>query len=132
MWRRRTQPRAAQLELNELSEIVSLSAVFPVLNRSRFEIGVEATLFRNAEPIPDPLPPEYVDDFVGKVFTGQYSSSVQYLGYNIISNVGFQINDINFSNLKDLDVSNTIAFVEIFAGLEEERLGGRPAARRGL
>jgi len=131
MWRKRTQPRPAQLEINELSEIFSISSVFPVLTRGRVEVGVEAIIFRNTEPIPDPLPPEYVDDFLGKVFTVQYTNRVQYQGYSIISNIGFQVNDINFSNLKDLDVSNTIAFIELFAGIEQERLGGRPAERRG-
>jgi hypothetical protein len=131
MWRKRTQSRASQLEINELSEIFSLSAVFPVLTKSRVEVGIEAVIFRNGEKIPDPLPPEYIDDFVGKVFTAQYTNRVQYQGYSITSNVGFQVNDINFSNLKDLDVSNTIAFIELFAGLEQERLGGRPAERRG-
>jgi hypothetical protein len=131
MWRHRTQPRPAQLEVNDLSEIFSLSAVFPILSKSRVEVGVEAIVFRNAEKIPDPLPPEYVDDFVGKVFTAQYTNRVQYQGYSITSNVGFQVNDINFGNLKDLDVSNTIAFIELFAGIEQERLGGRPAERRG-
>ena len=131
MWRKRTQPRTIQLEINELSEIFSLSAVFPVLTRSRVEVGVEAVIFRNAEEIPDPLPPEYIDDFIGKVFTVQYTNRVQYQGYSITSNVGFQVNDINFANLSDQDVSNTIAFIELYAGLEEERLGGRPAERRG-
>ncbi|MEE3259299.1 MAG: hypothetical protein VX293_08810 [Candidatus Latescibacterota bacterium] len=131
MWRKRTQARTSQLKINELSEIFSLSAVFPVLTKSRIEVGVEAIIFRNAEAIPDPLPPEYIDDFVGKVFTLQYTNRVQYQGYSITSNVGFQVNDINFVNLKDLDVSNTIAFIELFAGLEQERLGGRPAERRG-
>ena len=131
MWRKRSQPRASQLEINELSEIFSLSAVFPVLTKSRVEVGVEFTLFRNAIAIPDPLPPEYIDDFIGKVFTLQYTNRVQYQGYSITSNVGFQVNDINFGTLKDLDVSNTIAFIELFAGLEQERLGGRPAERRG-
>ena len=46
-------------------------------------MGIETILFRNAEPIPDPLPPEYVDDFVGKVFTAQYTSRVQYLADEI-------------------------------------------------
>ena len=131
MWRKRSQPRTSQLEINELSEIISLSAVFPVLTKSRVEVGVEAILFRNTEAIPDPLPPEYIDDFIGKVFTLQYTNRVQYQGYSITSNVGFQVNDINFGNLQDLDVSNTIAFIELFAGLEQERLGGRPAERRG-
>ena len=131
MWRKRSQPRTSQLEINELSEIISLSAVFPVLTKSRVEVGVEAILLRNAEAMPDPLPPEYIDDFIGKVFTLQYTNRVQYQGYSITSNVGFQVNDINFGNLQDLDVSNTIAFIELFAGLEQERLGGRPAERRG-
>ena len=131
MWRKRTQPRTVQLEINELSEIFSLSAVFPVLTRSRIEVGVEAIIFRNAEAIPDPLPPEYIDDFIGRVFTVQYTNRVQYLGYSVTSNVGFQLNDINFANLADQDVSNTIAFIEIYVGQEEERLGGRPAERRG-
>jgi hypothetical protein len=131
MWRRRTQPRPAQLELNELTEILSLSAVFPLLNRSRLEIGFETIFFFNAEPI-DRLSPNYVDDFVGKGFTVQYTNRVQYQGYSVSSNIGFQVNDINFSNLEDLDISNTIAFVEIFAGLEEERQGGRPADRWGF
>jgi hypothetical protein len=131
MWRKRSQPRTSQLAINELSEIFSLSAVFPVLTKSRVEVGVEAIVFRNAEAIPDPLPPEYIDDFIGKVFTLQYTNRVQYQGYSITSNVGFQVNDINFANLTDLDVSNTIAFIELFAGLEQERLGGRPAERRG-
>ena len=110
----------------------SLSAVFPTLTKSRIEVGVEAIFFRNGEPIPDPLPPEYTDDFIGKVFTAQYSNKVQYLGYNIIANIGFQVNDINFNNFEDLDVSNTTAFIELLAGVDEERLGGRPATRRGL
>ncbi|MBT7550308.1 MAG: hypothetical protein HN611_16685 [Gemmatimonadetes bacterium] len=131
IWRKRSQPRTSQLGINELSEIISLSAVFPVLTKSRVEVGVEAIIFRNAEAIPDPLPPEYIDDFIGKVFTLQYTNRVQYQGYSITSNVGFQVNDINFGNLQDLDVSNTIAFIELFAGLEQERLGGRPAERRG-
>ena len=131
IWRKRSQPRTSQLEINELSEIISLSAVFPVLTKSRVEVGVEAIIFRNSEAIPDPLPPEYIDDFIGKVFTLQYTNRVQYQGYSITSNVGFQVNDINFGNLQDLDVSNTIAFIELFAGLEQERLGGRPAERRG-
>jgi len=131
IWRKRNQPRTSQLGINELSEIISLSAVFPVLTKSRVEVGVEAIIFRNAEAIPDPLPPEYIDDFIGKVFTLQYTNRVQYQGYSITSNVGFQVNDINFGNLQDLDVSNTIAFIELFAGLEQERLGGRPAERRG-
>ncbi len=131
IWRKRTQPRPAQLELNDMSQIFSLSAVFPVLTKSRVEVGVESIIYRNAEDIPDPLPPEYIDDFVGKVFTTQYTNRVQYQGYSITSNIGFQINDINFGNLKDLDVSNTIAFIELFAGMEQDRLGGRPAERRG-
>ena len=132
IWRKQTQARASQLEINELSEIFSLSAVTPVLSKSRLEVGIEAIVFRNGVKIPDPVPPEYVDDFVGKVFTAQYTSRVQYQGFSITSNVGFQINDINFSNLEDLDVSNTIAFIELFAGLDDERLGGRPADRRGF
>ncbi|MBT4496460.1 MAG: hypothetical protein HOC74_01990 [Gemmatimonadetes bacterium] len=131
MWRKKSQPREAQLEINELSEIFSLSAVFPVLSKSRLEVGVEGIIFRNVEKIPDPLPPEYVDDFFGKVFTLQYTNRVQYQGYSITSNIGFQVNDINYSNLKDLDISNTIAFIELFAGMEQERLGGRPVERRG-
>lgn len=131
MWRKRTQARASQLEVNELSEIFSLSAVFPVLTRSRVEVGVESILFRNGVKQPDPLPPEYVDDFTGKVFTVQYTNRVQYQGYSIIANLGFQVNDLNYVNLKDLDVSNTTAFVQLFAGIEDERLGGRPVDRRG-
>ena len=100
IWRKRSQPRTSQLEINELSEIISLSAVFPVLTKSRVEVGVEAILFRNAEAMPDPLPPEYIDDFIGKVFTLQYTNRVQYQGYSITSNVGFQVNDINFGNLQ--------------------------------
>ncbi|MDB4698877.1 hypothetical protein OAF45_01905, partial [Candidatus Latescibacteria bacterium] len=61
IWRKRNQPRTSQLGINELSEIISLSAVFPVLTKSRVEVGVEAIIFRNAEAIPDPLPPEYID-----------------------------------------------------------------------
>jgi len=131
MWRKQTQPRPGQQETNELSEIVSLSAVIPVLSNSRVEVGVEGILFRNAKAIPDPLPPTYVDDFVGKVFTVQYSSLVPYLGYSMTVNVGFRVDDTNFSNLSDLDVNNTLAFFELFAGLQESRLGGRPAERRG-
>ena len=131
MWRRRTQPRPAQLELNELTEILSLSAVFPLLNRSRLEIGFETIFFFNAEPI-DRLSPSYVDDFVGKGFTVQYTNRVQYQGYNLIANIGFQGNDTKFSNLKDLDTSNTIIFVQVFVGIDEERQGGRPAERRGV
>ena len=131
MWRRRTQPRPAQLELNELTEILSLSAVFPLLNRSRLEIGFETIFFFNAEPI-DRLSPNYVDDFVGKGFTVQYTNRVQYQGYNLIANIGFQGNDTKFSNLKDLDTSNTIIFVQVFVGIDEERQGGRPAERRGV
>ena len=131
MWRRRTQPRPGQLELNELSEIVSLSAVVPVLSQSRVEVGVEGTLFRNTKSIPDPLPPAYVDDFIGKVFAIQYSSIVPYQGYSMTVNVGFRVDDTDFSNLSDLDVNNTLAFFEVFAGLHESRLGGRPVERRG-
>lgn len=131
MWRKRTQARAAQLPVNELSEILSLSAVFPVLTRSRVEVGVETIFFRNGVKQPDPLPPEYVDDFTGKVFTMQYTNRVQYQGYSIIANLGFQVNNLSYVNLKDLNVSNTTAFVELFAGIEDERLGGRPADRRG-
>lgn len=131
MWRRQTQPRPTQLEINELSEIISVSAVIPVLSRSRVEIGVEGILFRNAKAIPDPLPPTYVDDFVGKVLTVQYTSLVPYLGYSLTANVGFRVDDTNFSNLSDQDVSNTLAFFEVFAGLQESRMGGRPAERRG-
>ena len=51
-----------------MSQIFSLSAVFPVLTKSRVEVGVESIIYRNAEDIPDPLPPEYIDDFVGKKY----------------------------------------------------------------
>ena len=132
LWRKQTQARASQRAVNEWTGITSLSAVIPVLTNSRVELGVEGVLFRNAEAIPDPLPPEYVDDFTGKVLTAQYTNRVQYQGYSVTANVGFQVNDINFENLADLDVSNTIAFIEIFAGLQDERLGGRPADRRGI
>ena len=131
MWRLHTPARGSELDRNDLSQIVSLSGVFPLLSHSSVEVGVEGVLFRNAEPIPDPLPPEYTDDFLGKVFTAQHSNRVEYLGYDIIANVGFQVNDINFDNLSEFDVSNTIAFVEVFAGLEQERQGGRPTRRRG-
>ncbi len=131
MWRKRTPSHASQLDINELSQILSLSGMFPLLSHSSIEVGVEGVLFWNSEPIPDPVSPEYVDDFVGKVFTAQHSNRVEYLGYDIIANVGFQVNDINFDNLTDFDVSNTIAFVEVFAGLEQERQGGRPTQRRG-
>ena len=131
MWRRRSQARLGQLEINELSEIVSLSAVMPVLSHSRVEVGVEGILFRNAKLIPDPLPPTYVDDFIGKVFTIQYTSLVPYMGYSMTVNIGFRVDDTNFSNLSDQDVNNTLAFFEIFAGLQESRLGGRPVERRG-
>ena len=130
MWLRRTQGRESDLD-NNFSQILSLSGMFPLLSHSSIEVGVEGVLFWNSEPIPDPLPPEYTDDFVGKVFTAQHSNRVEYLGYDIIANVGFQVNDINFDTLTELDVSNTIAFVQVFAGLEQERQGGRPTQRRG-
>ena len=130
MWRRRTQPRPALANQRPERDFLHFGRV-SVLTKSRVEVGVETIIFCNAEKIPDPLPPEYVDDFVGKVFTAQYTNSVQYQGYSITSNIGFQVNDINYGNLKDLDVSNTIAFIELFAGIEQERLGGRPAERRG-
>ncbi|NKB66514.1 MAG: hypothetical protein GKR89_05595 [Candidatus Latescibacteria bacterium] len=132
LWRKQTQARANQSEVNEWTRILSVSAIVPVLTKSRVEVGVEGVWFSNAEPIPEVLPPEYVDDFIGKVFTAQYTNRVQYQGYSITANVGFQVNDINFGNLEDLDVSNTIAFIELFAGLEDERLGGRPSDRRGF
>ena len=131
MWRKRTRHAHGELAINEVSQIASLSAVFPLLTHSRLEVGIETVYFRNVRPIPDPLPDSYVDDFTGRVFTTQYSNRVEYLGYDIIANIGFQINDTNFNTLREGDVSNTIAFVQVFAGIEQERLGGRTTERRG-
>ena len=130
MWRRRTAAFGGQLELNDLSQIVSLSGLFPLLTHTHLEVGVEGVLFRNYEPV-DRLSPDYVDDFVGKVFTAQYTNRVAYMGYDIIANIGFQVNDINFKELKEFDVSNSTVFVQVFGGITQERLGGRPTDRRG-
>lgn len=131
-WKREIPSVKTQLQIHEWTQIISLTAVFSVLTRSRVEIGVENLLFYNFRPIPDPLVTEYKDDFVNKVFAVQYSERADYQGYNILSNIGFQIRDFHFAHLSDLDTSEFVFFVEVIAGLERERAGGRPAERLGI
>lgn len=132
IWRRRTRSAPGRAEQSELQEIISLSAALSLLKRSRVEVGMEVKLFCNFEPLPAAPPADYIDDFLRRTYSLQYTQRHDYQGYELTTNIGGELRDTDFVHLRERDVANVRAFVEVIVGTATERMGGRPAVQRGL
>ena len=74
----------------------------------------------------------YIDDFLRRTYSLQYTQRHDYQGYELTTNVGGELRDTDFAHLRERDVDNVRAFVEVIVGTATEPMGGRPAVRRGL
>ncbi len=129
-WRRRRDPGRPITKTDQVSQIGSFTLALPFLSRSWIEVGVEGHFFRNRRPLPAVPSSQYSDDFSARALALQYTNRGQFQGYNIIAHVGLLQQQTAYVHWDQLDVSSAIAFIEIFAGLGEDSLGGRPAQRR--
>lgn len=129
VWKKRCPAERHSLQIHEWTQIISLTATFPVLSRSRIELGLESSFFSNLQSVSVALASEYEDDFIDYIWAAQYTERAEYQGYDVFANIGFQIRDIHFSHLDHLNTHNSVFFIEITAGLERESLGGRAVER---
>ncbi len=115
MYRKRTQPTKELLNIDDIIGTVFLISKFPVLRHSWVEVGLEYSSFSNRIPLPEKPSPSYVDDFRSSVFCIQFSNMIDYLGYNLTTNMGFQIERKRFKTLTKFNSVNTSAFIAVYA-----------------
>ena len=94
--------------VKELTEAQFLIARFPVLNRSHIELGLEYTMFWDFN--------DKYNDFDGTVVAGQFSNRTDYMGYQLTTNVGAEVEKKIFRTKTE---TITTAFVSVYAGIAE-------------
>ena len=97
----------------ELTELLMLVVRFPVMRRSFVESGIEYEWFRQLR---DPTPPGAEPTFTGVTSTVQLSNFSDYMGYRLITTVGFEVSRQDFE-FEPAEV-RTKGFVTIYAGAE--------------
>ena len=97
----------------ELTELLMLVVRFPVMRRSFVESGIEYEWFKQLR---DPPPPGAEPTFTGVTSTVQLSNFSDYMGYRLITTVGFEVSRQDFE-FEPAEV-RTKGFVTIYAGAE--------------
>ena len=86
-----------------------LMTKFPVLRKSSLELGVEFSVFRQLQ---DPVPAGLQDDYEELVSALQLSTTVDYLGYKLTTQIGMRV------GRKLGEKTTTVSFVTAYAGME--------------
>lgn len=116
LYLRQTPAGRDKLKTDELSEIFFLVDQYKLTNSLWLESGVEYEIFRNLIERPDPIPPGYNDDFDQLVLAAQFANESAYLGYKMVANVGGRWERKSFRKETE---TNTVLFIEVFAGVQE-------------
>lgn len=87
-------------------------ARFPILRKTEMEVGVEYTMFNQLQ---DPLPSGAQDDFKGLVLATQLTNKVDYLGYQLTTQIGYRYDRRMFANQIK---TSTTSFITVYAGAE--------------
>ena len=101
----------ADKDVNELTEFLLLEVNFPVMNRSRLQLGVEQVFFT-----------DWTDEenSNASILAMQFSNVSFYLGYALTTNVGFSVERRSFRGALEGRPTErfTNAFINVFGGLE--------------
>jgi hypothetical protein len=93
--------------------LLSLIAETTILRASTIQAGLEYVIFSQLE---DPAPAGLSDDARELVAACQYTNTVAYLGYKLMTQLGIRINRINRKN--EDAFTGVSQFVTVFAGLD--------------
>ncbi len=115
MYRRKTQPTRELIDINDIMGIFTLMLRFPVLRNSWIDAGLEYVIFSNMIELPQNPPPSYVDDYRSRIFCVQFSNTSTYMGYNLVTKAGFQMERKRFKTLTEFNSVNTSAFIAVYA-----------------
>ena len=106
MYRHYTPSRLDEQERKDLTEMLFLISKFPIMRKSWIELGLEYTMFFDQE--------DESRDFTAAVYAIQFTNVVDYLGYKLTTNMGFEIETKEFELYSE---RNTAAFVKMYAGV---------------
>ena len=106
MYRRETPKVPGQAKRDELLEILPVTLRVPTLTRSWLQLGVEYTEFWNFE--------DSAQDFMGVVLGVQWSNRSHFMGYELILNMGFEIERKTLETEKE---TTTLGFISAYAGM---------------
>ena len=111
MYQYRSPFMKADKDVNELTEFLLLEVNFPVMNRSRLQLGVEQVFFT-----------DWTDEenSNASILAMQFSNVSFYLGYALTTNVGFSVERRSFRGALEGRPTErfTNAFINVFGGLE--------------
>ena len=106
-YRRQSRDLVIAREREDLSQLFSLLARFPLLNRTFIEGGAEFLLFKDLE--------EKQNDLTSRILALQFTNAVAYQGYELITHLGVKFNR---SKIRDQEATTTSeSFITVFAGL---------------
>lgn len=109
-----TEPGA--LKIRELSEILSFLATYRISAGLSLISGAEYEIFNNLLEKPDPLPPEFVEDYERLTLAFQVSNASDYMGYSLTTNIGMHWERKSFETGSR---TNTLTFVTFYAGAKD-------------
>ena len=111
LYRRRTAFIKGEVDVHNLTEMGILTVRTQPMPKLWLEVGTELAQFYDLE---EEL--GSTGDFFGSVITSQISINNNYLGYEVIMNIGHQWERRKFEN-RDSPETITSAFIVVFAGL---------------
>ena len=107
-YRNQTRDHAAVGEREELTELFSVLARFPILTSTYVEAGVEYILFRDLR--------EDLNDRNTRVLALQFTNARDYLGYKLSTQMGVKFDRRDPENGPARSIQSS--FISVFAGLE--------------
>ncbi|MBM3278049.1 MAG: hypothetical protein FJY95_08200 [Candidatus Handelsmanbacteria bacterium] len=108
-YRHQSRDLVSARQREEVNELLSLIGRFPLLNHTFIEGGTELLWFKDLK--------DERNDFVSRVLALQFSNSVAYQGYNLITQLGLKLDHRNPRGQQGTTTSES--FITVFAGLGE-------------
>ena len=116
MYKRVTPTQPDVLKSKHLSELFSFLATYPLSNTLSITSGAEYEVFDNLLEKPQPVPPEYEEDYQRLTLAFQISNVSDYMGYRLTTNLGALWEKKRFEAGSS---TNTMTFVSFYAGAGE-------------
>ncbi len=95
--------------------ILTLLARWPLFNSSSMEAGVEYSIFQQLRDSDTAVKQGLLDDFTEIVGAAQFSNSTSYLGYNLMTQMGFRLTRRSIDKESE---TGRVAFATVYAGLQ--------------
>ena len=115
----RTPTNPRERSTRDLAELFFFLVSYSISPQMTLGLGSEYELFNNLKSRPEGGAVDYQDDFSRLTLASQFSNQAAYLGYELTANIGIRWTRRSVHG-EDAD-TNTMIFVDVFAGLGTDR-----------